>query len=63
MINRSSSRAKLSYDVMVEGRYVGTLTYNYCPLFPLDGNELMKYTESKLPYLNGKNYEIKFNEI
>lgn len=54
--------AYLSYDVMLDGRHVATLTFEYSPLWPLDGNELVEYTESKLPQVKGKEYEIKFNQ-
>ena len=53
--------AYLNYDVMLQGRYVATLTFEYSPLWPLDGSELMKYTEKRLPQLKGKKYKIKFN--
>ena len=52
----------ISYDVMLDNRFVGTLTHEYCPLWPIDGNELMAHTERKFPQVRGKDYKIKFNE-
>ena len=54
--------AYLNYDVMLDGRHVATLTFEYSPLWPLDGNELVEYTEKRLPQVKGKEYEIKFNQ-
>lgn len=52
---------KLSYDVMLRGRYVGTLVYEYCPLWPLDSDDLAEFTERKLPQVKGQKYKIEFN--
>lgn len=51
----------LIFDVMLNGRFVCTLTYPYCPLFPVTQEELEEFVEKKRPTLRGKNYNIIFN--
>lgn len=48
------------FDVMLNGRFVCTLKYRYCPLFPLDPDKLSAFIEGKRPTLKGKPYNIKF---
>lgn len=48
------------FDVMLNGRFVCTLKYEYCPLFPIDFEELDKFILSKRPTLKGKDYRIAF---
>lgn len=50
----------LTFDVMLRGRFVCTMKYRYCPLFPLEIDELKKFIEDKLPSLKGKGYNIVF---
>lgn len=50
----------LVFDVMLDGRYVHTLRYRYCPLFPLDERELEEFVVRKLPTLKGKPFRIAF---
>lgn len=52
---------ELVFDVMLDGRFIKTFRYKYNPLFPIDGNELGKYVESKLPTLKGKPYNIELS--
>ena len=35
------------FDVMLDGRFVCTLKYKYCALFPIDFEELEKYVLQK----------------
>lgn len=49
---------ELIFDVMLNGRFVCTLKYRYCPLFPITEGELAKFVEEKRPSLKGKNYKI-----
>lgn len=49
---------ELIFDVMLNGRFIKTFKYKYNPLFPIDGNELSKFVEDKLPTLKGKPYRI-----
>lgn len=51
---------KLVFDVMLNGRFICTLKYDYCPLFPITEGELSKFVESKRPTLKGKKYNIVF---
>lgn len=48
------------FDIMLHGRFVCTLAYKYCPLFPIKEEELKDFIEKKRPSLVGKNYNIAF---
>ena len=48
------------FDVMLNGQFVCTLKYHYCPLFPITQQELSKFIEDKRPSLKGKDYRIAF---
>ena len=48
------------FDVMLNGRFVCTLKYKYCALFPIDFEVLQKFILSKKPSLKGKDYRIMF---
>lgn len=50
----------LIFDVMLNWRFVCTLRYKYCPLFPIDSEELVKLVLSKRPTLKGKPFRIAF---
>lgn len=48
------------FDVMLDGRFVCTLKYKYCSLFPIDFEELEKFVLKKRPTLEGKDFRIAF---
>lgn len=48
------------FDVMLNGRFICTLKYEYSPLFPIDLEELDKFILSKKPSLKGKDFRIVF---
>lgn len=48
------------FDVMLNGRFICTLKYKYCALFPIDFEELEKFILDKRPSLIGKDYRIAF---
>lgn len=50
----------LTFDVMLGDRYVCTLKYRYCPLFPIYTDELHEFVVSKRPTLRNKEFIIKF---
>lgn len=50
----------LTFDVMLGDRYVCTLRYKYCPLFPIDTDELHNFVVSKRPTLRNKKFRIEF---
>ena len=50
----------LIFDVMLNERFVCTLKYRFCPLFPITPEEIAKFVEEKRPSLRGKNYRIAF---
>lgn len=56
---RQATKA-LFLDIMLDGRFICTLKYKYCPLFTIDYNELLKFVEQKRPTLKGKPYRIMF---
>lgn len=50
----------LIFDVMLGDRYVCTLHYEYCPLFPIEERELHDFVVSKRPTLRNKPFRIEF---
>lgn len=50
----------LFVDVMLKGRFVCTLQYKYCPLFPIDIKELIDFVISKRPTLRNQPFNIVF---
>lgn len=49
-----------TFDVMLNGRFVCTLKYKYCALFPIDFEDLKKFVFKKRPTLKGKDFRIAF---
>ena len=47
-------------DIMMGGRFVRQIPYEYCPLFPIDSDEVKDYVEKKCPSLCGKRFNINF---
>lgn len=48
------------FDVMLDGRFICTLKYKYCALFPIDFEELKKFVLKKRPTLKDKDFRIAF---
>ena len=48
------------FDVMFDGRFVCTLKYKYCALFPIDFEDLEKFVLQKSPTLKDKDFRIVF---
>lgn len=48
-------------DIMSDGRFLCQLTYNYCPLWPIDEKEVEAFVYKKRPSLTGKKIEIAFS--
>ena len=48
------------FDVMLNGRFICTLKYKYCALFPIDFEDLEKFVLKKRPILKGKDFKIAF---
>ena len=48
-------------DIMMGGRFVRQLPYEYCPLFEIDPDEVKDYVEKKCPSLCGKRFNINFS--
>lgn len=42
------------FDVMLNGRFVCTLKYKYCALFPIDFEDLTKFIPQKETYFERK---------
>lgn len=53
----------LVFDVMLNGRFIHTLRYKFCPAFPLEENELSDFVVSNLPTLRYKKFNIAFTKI
>lgn len=51
---------KFIFDVMLNGRFICTLKYEYSPLFPIDFEDLTKFVLEKRPTLKGKDFRIVF---
>mgnify|MGYP006874329338 FL=1 len=49
---------EIRFDVMLGGRWQCTLTYRYCPLFPLDIEDIRRFIEEQRPTLKNKPYKI-----
>ena len=48
------------FNIMLNGIFVCTLKYKYCPLFPIDAEDLTKFVLKKRPTLKGKDFRIVF---
>ena len=48
------------FDVMLNGRFICTMKYRFCPLIPIPVEDLAKFVEEKHPSLKGKDYKIAF---
>ena len=48
------------FDVIFDGRFVCTLKYKYCALFPIDFEDLEKFVLQKRPTLKGYDFRIMF---
>lgn len=49
-----------TFDIMLNGRFICTLKYKYCTLFPIDLEDLKKFILNKRSSLKGKDYRIAF---
>ena len=58
--NKTKGMKSLFLDIMLYGRFVCTLKFKYCPLFPIDYNELLDFVVEKRPTLKGKPFRIMF---
>ena len=48
------------FDIMLNGKFICTLKYKYCALFPIDFEDLEKFILSKKPSLKCKDFRIAF---
>ena len=46
------------FNIMLNGKFVCTLRYKYCTLFPINFEDLKEFILSKRPSLKGKDYRI-----
>lgn len=51
---------KFVFDVMLNGRFICTLKYEYSPLFSIDFEDFTKFVLKKRPTLKGKDFRIAF---
>ena len=47
-------------DIMVKDKFVTQIPYPYCPLFPIDLEELKSFVFEKRPSLKNKDFKIEF---
>lgn len=50
----------LIFDIMLNDLFICTLRMPYCPLFPIEQQEVRQFVEKKRPTLKGKKYIILF---
>lgn len=60
MKKQNKANSVLKFDVMLNDKFIKTLEYKYCPLFPIEEGELNKFVLKKLPTLKGKDFKIAF---
>lgn len=48
-------------DIMVGGRFYKQLPYTYCPLWPVDTDEVHDFVVRNLPSLRNKTFNICFS--
>ena len=48
-------------DIMVKDKFVTQIPYPYCPLFPIDSEELKSFVLEKRPSLKNKDSKIEFS--
>ena len=57
-----NSGLKIIYlDIMIKDRFITQIPYPYCPLFPIDLEELRSFIEDKRPSLKNKDFRIEFS--
>ena len=49
-------------DIMVIGRFYRQLRYTFCPLCPIQLNEVYDFIIEHLPWLKGKKWNFDFSE-
>ncbi len=49
-------------DIMIKGRFYRQLKYTFCPLWPIQLNEVYDFIMEKLPSLSGKKWNFEFSE-
>ena len=57
-MQKSDNMEEITFDVMLDGRYVRTLRYKFCKAFTLTEQELKAYAVSKIPRLKNKQFNI-----
>ena len=57
-MRRDGKFSTVCFDVMCGGRFVMQYIYRWCPLFPLDTDEVMEEILSSRPSLRGKSLEL-----
>ena len=57
----NSGLKSLYLDIMIKDRFITQIPYPYCPLFPIDSEELRSFIEDKRPSLKNKDFRIEFS--
>ena len=48
-------------DIMVKGKFYKQIPMQYCPLFPIEEEDLIKFVLDRLPSLKNKDFTINFS--
>lgn len=48
-------------DIMVDDKFYQQLPMKYCPLFPIEYEDMVKFVLDRLPSLKNKNFTINFS--
>lgn len=60
-MKKAIEKSVVYLDIMMGGRFVRQLAYEFCPLFPIEAQEVKEYVERKCPSLQGKAHNINFS--
>ena len=55
------AKKSVNLDIMLKGHFVKQLKYEFFPLFVINGEDIKKFVEEKMPSLIGKAYNINFS--
>lgn len=53
-------KQEITFDVMVRDRFICSLTYSYCSLWPLEESDLRKFVIEQRPTLRNTPFTLAF---
>lgn len=57
----NSGLKKIYLDIMIKGKFVCQLPFSFCPLFPIEMEEVREYVLEKRPTLKNKEFNVLFS--